>query len=149
MKIKVDEIQTQDDVEIIIRCPHKNEEIDRLVDVINAQFISILGKLDGEQVVIKLSDIYYFEAVENHVFAYTAQAVYEISYKIQELCELLLRTSFTQISRTIILSVNKIKKVHPLVNGRIMAVLDNGEKIIITRFYASSFKNKLREQVKK
>ena len=56
---------------------------------------------------------------------------------------MLSRTSFIQIARTIILNINKIEKVSTLVNGRISAVLENSERMIITRVYAHAFKQKL------
>jgi len=37
----------------------------------------------------------------------------------------------------------KIDYVSPLLNGRIQAVLQNGEKVIISRQYVSAFKKKL------
>ena len=67
----------------------------------------MIGKLDGENVIINLQNIYYFEAVENKVFAYESKTVYEVPYKIQELNLLLQDTTFIQISRTIILNVTK------------------------------------------
>ena len=45
----------------------------------------------------------------------------------------------------IFLNIRKIKKVTTLVNGRILAQLNNGEKMIITRVYAQNFKQKLVE----
>ena len=50
---------------------------------------------------------------------------------------------FVQISRTVILNIDKINRVSTLVNGRILAVLINKEKQIITRAYAHEFKQKL------
>ena len=57
----------------------------------------------------------------------------------------LAKTSFLQVARTIILNINMIDHVSTLVNGRIGAVLVNGEKMIITRVYAREFKKKLME----
>ena len=50
---------------------------------------------------------------------------------------------FIQISRTIVINIDIIEKVSTLINGRILAVLINGEKQIISRAYAHEFKNKL------
>lgn len=58
---------------------------------------------------------------------------------------MLAKTSFLQVARTIILNINMIDHVSTLVNGRIGAVLVNGEKMIITRVYAREFKKKLME----
>ena len=105
--------------------------------------MSIVGKKDGEKVFINLKDIYYFEAVDNRVFAYTKDLVYEVNYRIQDINVLFGKLFFIQISRTIVINIDIIEKVSTLVNGRILAVLINGEKQIISRAYAHEFKNKL------
>ena len=148
MRLRVEESIDNEEVEVIIKCSKNDEHIKRLIVLINTQFTNMIGKLDGENVIINLQNIYYFEAVENKVFAYESKTVYEVPYKIQELNLLLQDTTFIQISRTIILNVTKIQKVKPLVNGRILAVLDNTEKVIITRVYSYDFKERIRKEVK-
>lgn len=145
MKLQIEEIANLEETEILIRCKEIDEKISRISNYIRTSYITINGKLDGESYVINLDDIYYFETVENRVFAYVEKNVYEVGYKLQELVEMLKRTTFIQTARTIILNINKIEKVSTLVNGRISAVLVNGEKMIITRVYAPDFKKKLNE----
>ena len=74
---------------------------------------------DFENYVLNIDDIYYFEAVDNKVFAYTKNEVYEVNYKIHEINDLFSKTFFVQISRTVILNIDKINRVSTLVNGRI------------------------------
>lgn len=145
MKIKVDENNDFNEIEIIIKCKTQNEQVNKIIQVLNTNFYNIIGKKDNDNYVISLEEIFYFEAVDNHVFAYCEKDIYEVSYKIQELNELLQQTSFIQTSRTVILNIKKIMKVTTLVNGRILAVLNNHEKMIITRVYANHFKAKLKE----
>ena len=145
MKIKINQNPKYDDIEVIINCNKQDERIDRIVKAIETNSYNIIGKIDGEEYILKLDDIYYFEAVDNKVFAYCEKDIYEVTYKIQELSELLSNTFFIQTSRTLILNVKKIQKVKTLVNGRILAVLNNSEKTIITRVYAQNFKQKLKE----
>lgn len=145
MKIKIDENSKYEDIEIIINCNKKDERVDRIVKAIETNSYNIIGRIDGEDYILSLDDIYYFEAVDNHVFAYCEKEVYEVNYKIHDLNKLLSKTFFVQTSRTIILNIKKIKKVHTLVNGRILAVLNNTEKMIITRVYSQDFKAKLKE----
>lgn len=145
MKLQIDEIPTIEEMEIIIRCQKVDNKINRISNYLRTNYITIVGKLEGENYVLNLDDIYYFEAVENRVFAYVEKEVYEVNYKLQKLTELLERTSFIQTARTIVLNINKINRVSTLVNGRIGAVLVNGEKMIITRAYAHDFKRKLSE----
>lgn len=144
MKVKVITDDALNEIEVVINCPEHDEQVDRIVKAIETSLFNIMGKLRGENYVLNIDDIYYFEAVDNRVFAYCEKEIYEVNYKLHDLTELLVQTSFLQTARTIILNIKKIKKVHTLVNGRILAELTNGEKMIITRVYAQSFKTKLK-----
>ncbi len=143
MKVKI--IETKDLTEdvVTIECAKINNSILNIAKYIENFDLNIVGKLNGSKYFISLNDIFYFEAVDNHVFAYTIDAVYEVNYKIQDINEKFKNTSFIQISRTVVLNIDKIEKVSTLVNGRILAVLINKEKQIITRAYANDFKFKL------
>ena len=144
MKVKVITDDALNEIEVVINCPEHDEQVDRIVKAIETSLFNIMGKLRGENYVLNIDDIYYFEAVDNRVFAYFEKEIYEVNYKLHDLTEILVQTSFLQTARTIILNIKKIKKVHTLVNGRILAELTNGEKMIITRVYAQSFKTKLK-----
>lgn len=145
MKIKVEENNNLSEIEVLITCPKVDDEVNRIVKTLETMTFTVIGKVNGEKYVVNVEDIFYFEAVDNHVFAYCEKEIYEVNYKIQELMDLLSRTYFIQVSRTIVLNIKKIKKVTSLVNGRILAVLNNNEKMIITRVYAQKFKQKLKE----
>lgn len=145
MKIKVEENKNISEIEILVSAPVINDEVNRVVRILESTALNIMGKLNGENYVLSLDQIFYFEAVDNRVFAYCEKEIYEVGYKLQELTELLSQTYFIQTARTIILNIKQIKKVTTLVNGRILAVLNNGEKMIITRVYAQKFKQKLKE----
>lgn len=143
MKLQIEQIKDLDETEILIKCSEVDSKINKIANYIRTSYITINAKLDNEQYILALDDIFYFEAVENKVFAYVEKNVFEVNYKIQELVELLSRTSFIQTTRTVILNIDKIERVSTLVNGRISAILTNGEKMIINRVYAHAFKHKL------
>jgi len=145
LKIKVEENKELSEIEVLISTPIIDDEVHRVVKLLETSTLNILGKLNGENYVLTLDQIFYFEAVDNRVFAYCEKEIYEVNYKLQELAELLSQTYFIQTARTIVLNIKQIKKVTTLVNGRILAVLNNGEKMIITRVYAQKFKQKLKE----
>ena len=145
MKIRVDENSELSEIEVVINCPSNNDQVNKIIQILSTNYYNIIGKKDGDNYVLNLDDIFYFEAVDNHVFAYWEKDIYEVTYKIQELTDMLNQTYFIQTSRTIVLNIKKIKKVTTLVNGRILAVLNNNEKMIITRVYAQKFKAKLKE----
>lgn len=143
MKVKI--LENPDILEdlVTIECKSITPEVLSLSNYIENYGMSIVGKKDGEKFFINLKDVYYFEAVDNKVFAYTKDLVYEVSYRIQDIIVLFGKLYFTQISRTIVVNIDIIEKVSTLINGRILAVLINGEKQIISRAYAHEFKNKL------
>lgn len=143
MKLKIEKDDNQKELVIVIRCANIDAKIEKLVETINSFYLTIIGKLNNEEYVLNIDEIYYFDAVDNRVFAYLENDVYEVNYKILELTELLKTTAFIQISRTVILNIRKIAKISQLVNGRMLAYLDNGEKVIISRAYAQEFKKKI------
>lgn len=143
MKLIIKKDEKQKEPIITIHYATQDEKMTKLIEIINNFYLTIVGKLDNEDYILNLDDIYYFEAVDNRVFAYSLDKVYEVSYKILELTSLLKETPFLQTSRTVILNISKITKVSQLVNGRMLAMLDNKEKIIISRAYAQNFKRKL------
>lgn len=143
MKVKVEVIEGLQEPEITIKCSENNDEIKAIVDYLESIKVTLIGKKEGERFVLNLSDVYYFESVENHTFAYVEKDVFEVNYRIYELVDLYKNSSFVQVAKSTIVNINYIKKINTLVNGRILAVLDNGEKMIITRVYAQEFKKKL------
>ena len=88
-------------------------------------------------------DVYYFESVDNKVFAYCEKQVYEVRKKLYELESDLSGTDFLRISKSVIVDLSKIRNLSPSFNGRLEALLRNGEKIIISRQYIPALKKKL------
>ena len=89
MKIEVIIEKEQSEKLIKIYCNELTPEVEKIISTLKNIDSSIIGKKDNENFVLKLEDIYYFEAVENKVFAYLEEDVYEVSYKIAELNDLL------------------------------------------------------------
>ena len=143
MKVKVEIVKGLEEPEITIKCNEQNEEIDDIVRYLESIKVTLIGKKDGESYILDLQDVYYFETVEKRTFAYVEKDVYEVGYRLYELAEMYKQTSFVQASRTIVVNINCIKKITTLVNGRILALLYNGEKLIISRVYAQNFKQQL------
>lgn len=90
-----------------------------------------------------VSEIYYFESVDNVVFAYCKDEVYETKSRLYELEEKLSMTSFMRSSKSMIINLNKIESLSPIINGRFQALLKNKEKVMISRQYVGKLKEKL------
>ncbi|MEG2872119.1 LytTR family DNA-binding domain-containing protein, partial [Carnobacterium sp.] len=92
---------------------------------------------------LSLNDIFYFEAVDNKTFVYSATDVYQTNLKLYELEVRLTNSYFIRTSKSLILNVMKIEHVTPAFNSRFEAELENKEKIIISRKFAPLLKKKL------
>ena len=143
MKITIVDVTPGEEEEMIIRC---NQLDDRMLQLMN-QFKNKTDKLnvykDGNIHFIEPQDIYYFETVDQKVFAYCMNEVYEIRSRIYELEEMLAGEDFFRASKSVLLNLNVIKSLSPAFNGRFEAVLKNGEHVIISRQYVSLLKEKL------
>jgi len=143
MKISLEEISKQLEEEILIRCHEVDEEIHEIMGKLKAETLVILGYQNEKVHRINMKDIYYFEAVDGRVFAYCSNDVFEVKQKLYELEDLCHETSCFRASKSTILNITKISSVHPSVSGRFEAVLDNGERTVISRQYVPVLKNML------
>jgi len=143
VKINIDQSNNYSEVEITIKCNNIDERLEKLISSIRLYSSTISGKREDKIYFLKPEDVYYFDTVDEKVFIYTAHEVYETSLKLYELEERFAGTSIIRISKSTILNLMKIEYVSSLLNGRIEAVLQNGEKVIISRQYVQAFKTKL------
>lgn len=102
-----------------------------------------MGYQEDKIVRIQPKDVDYFESVDNKVFAYSDQGVFEIHKKLYELEQEFGNSDFLRISKSVIVNLSKIAYVRPIFNGRFEAKLRNEEKIIISRQYVIEMKKKL------
>lgn len=143
MKINIDQSNDYDEVEISIKCKAIDENLERLISGLRLLNSTISGKKDDKVYILKLDDILYFDTVDEKVFIYTDDGVYETVLRLYELEDRFSDTSMMRVSKSAVLNISKISCVSLLLNGRIEAVLQNGEKIIISRQYVPGFKQKI------
>lgn len=72
--------------------------------------------------------------------------MYRYDGNLAELDADLRHTDFVRISRTCIMNVSHLKEIRQLQNSRLEAVLDNGEKLIVSRKYLKDIKNAFRRE---
>ena len=104
---------------------------------------AIAGFAGDSIVMIPLNDIFYFDAVDNKVFAYTKDKCTEVKKKLFEIEREYEQTSFLRISKNAVVNIKKIERLFPEFNGRLEARMKNGESIIISRGYVPLLKRKL------
>ncbi|MBC1611903.1 LytTR family transcriptional regulator [Listeria welshimeri] len=119
------------------------QDIEKVTNIVLSLEEKISVKKDGETYLLEPKVILYFEAVENKIFVYTEEEVYETNWKLYELEKRFDESSFFRCSKSMILNIEWIEKVASGFNGRFEASLLNNEKVIISRQYAKVLKQKL------
>lgn len=143
MKITILDVPEGEDAEIIIKCNHISEELTKLINAFKQGSQKLPCYQQGNIHLLSPKDIYYFECVDERTFAYCEKEVFEIKSRLYELEAELPALDFLRSSKSTILNLNKISSLTPAFGSRFEALLKNGEKVIISRQYVSTLKEKL------
>lgn len=137
MKLIRKQIESTGEEAVILEYIEWTSEWENLSDYIEGKKRQIIGYgTKKEMYSIQLEDILYFEAVGDLVFAYTGDQVYEIKMRLYQVEETVQQSGILRASKSFLVNVRKIEKVRSVLNGRFMAVMENGEEVLITRHYA-------------
>lgn len=148
MNIQIDTITKEKDEQIIIQCYEVRQEITQIIDFIRSKDLTITATLDSRIYSIRLQDVFYIEAVDNRVFVYQENKVFETKSRLYELEELCGKSTFFRCSKSVLLNLMKIENISPSLNSRYIARLMNGEKVIISRKYAAQLQKRLQGERK-
>ena len=143
MKVTILEKKVDEEDEFIDRCDYLDESLTKLIN----QFKTGKGKMnfykDSKIVFIEPEEVLYFESVDDKVFAYTKDSVYETKSKLYQLEAELPATIFFRANKAVIVNLDKIDSLAPVFGGRFEAVLENGYKVMISRNYLNTLKELL------
>ena len=143
MKIIIEQIGPEEEEQILIRCRNVDDPIVALAKELKRRRDKLTVR-DGERILqVDPSEVYYFEAVDNKVFLYTKEKVYETKSKLYELEEQFGYTNFIRVSKSVILNLSKVDSFYPEFNGRFEALMKNKERVLISRQYVPELKKRL------
>ena len=143
MKITINESEDIEDLEIVVNCKRVDENLLKMIDAIRAFDRKIKGTRDGKLFVLDVDAIYYFESVDKKTFIYLDKDVYESSLRLYELEEKFVNTDFFRASKSTIINLTKIQVITPIFGGRLEVILENNEKLVVSRQYVPLLKRKL------
>ncbi len=143
MRLIMCERQDLENPEVTIAYREMTASIKRISDFVRSVDRTILCRKDNEEYAVFINDIYYVESVDKKVFVYCETEVFQSSYKLYELENILSDGSFVRVSKSTILNIETLKGVKTLVNSRLEAILSNGESICVTRKYLKNIKEAL------
>ncbi|MGN0536950.1 MAG: LytTR family DNA-binding domain-containing protein [Acutalibacteraceae bacterium] len=142
MKLYIEQSDCYKETEIIIHCSILDRNLQKIIEQIQLASCILTVQKDDQTLLLKPDTVCYLESVDDKTFVYTEKEVYESQMKLYELEEFLKQASFVRISKSCILNINYLESVRPLLNGKMEALLSNGERIIVNRHYVPEFKRK-------
>lgn len=132
--------------EILIRYRNMTPELLELVQQLKKEPVTIFGKSGEKQYRIAPSEIYYFESVDENLFACTKEKTFQVPMTLAEAEKKLAEEGFFRCNKSFVLNINRIDYVTSGMGSRIDAALDNGEHVIISRHYSKQFRELLKKE---
>ena len=146
--MRVEQRQVKDQpLTVIVEYPEYDQTVERLVNKIKNLSISFTGKADGKSFSIDISDIYYIENVERKIFLYSKKDIYRFDGNMTDIDQAIVDTDLVRISRTCFMNVSHLREIMQMKNSHLEAVLDNGEKLIVSRKYLKDIKKIFRRKL--
>jgi len=143
MKLVINECEENEELEIIINCKKVDDNILKIVSMIKYNDIKLTVTRDGNLFILDIDNIFYFESVDKKNFVYTQDEVYETSLRLYEIEEIYPDTDFFRSSKSTVINVSKIKMIKPLFGGKVEVLLENEERLVVSRQYVPVLKKKI------
>ncbi|MCR5612301.1 LytTR family DNA-binding domain-containing protein [Treponema sp.] len=143
MKITILEPSPEEEDEIIVKCRFLDNNITLLLNQLKNGNSKMNFIKDNKIVLVEKKEILFFESVDDKVFAYTLEDVFETKLKLYELEQILPAKNFFRANKAVIVNLNKIRSLSPAFSGRFEAILKNDYKVIISRNYVPALKERL------
>lgn len=146
--MRVEQRQVKDQpLTVIVEYPEYDHTVDNLIKKIKNMSISFTGKTDGKTVSIDIADIYYIENVERKIFLYSKKDIYRYDGNMADIDSAIVDTDLIRISRTCFMNVSHLREIMQIKNSHLEAVLDNDEKLIVSRKYLKDIKKIFRRKL--
>lgn len=146
MLLKLIENLSIEKTKVTIEYKEKDEQVKKIIDFVEhleEMENSFTASVNGKIYSISVNDILYIEAVDRKTFGYTANEVYELGCKLYEIEEKYKLMDYIRISKSCIVNLKRIRSLKPDFGGKILATMENNEKLYISRQYAPIVKEKL------
>ena len=85
MKIKTEQDSSCNEIEVIIKYPQKDKQVNRIIDFLQSFDMQIKCAGDNAEQMINILDIYYIESVDKKTFVYLENAVYRTDFRLYQL----------------------------------------------------------------
>ena len=141
MRVNIHKIEKKEDEQVLIECVDMTPEVRDIYSYVTSKGEELSGWKDGKLCRFSLRGVYYFEAIDQKVFAYTKQAVYEIKQRLYMVEDAYRSYHFIRCSKSMVINLMLLEGISPALNGRFFAHMKNGESVMISRQYVPKLKD--------
>lgn len=151
MKVSIEIDGNLHENEVIIKCSKLDEDIQRIYDILmdaaREAKHPILYKGNVEYY-IPINDILFFETSENCICAHTVDDVYNTTYHLYELEEILPR-QFIRVSKSTIININHIYSIsRNITSSSLVQFMNTHKQVYVSRNYYKDLRFRLDEKRK-
>lgn len=104
---------------------------------------AVFGKKNNVMQKLSIAQIYYFEALDKHVYATTKNGQYEVNRRLFELEELFADKGFMRVSKSIVLNTARVAGVKSEEDRTCLAFFTSRISVRVSRSYAKEFRKKM------
>ena len=142
MRVRFEQLDDREKEQAVIRAVEKTADILSAMDLLENGSGGISVIRERSTYFCKLTQIYYIESVDKRTYVYTKAECFESRDRLYELEEKL-GMYYVRISKSMIVNLRKIRNVSAEPGGRMVAVLLNEERVVISRSYVKEIKRRL------
>mgnify|MGYP000040466190 CR=1 FL=1 len=143
MKITVEHSGVTEN-EVILRCPVLDEEMLGVLSLLRSGLQRLCVWDDSRQTtLLSPGEVVYCETVDDRVFVYTGQSIYQTALSLGELESRYGSLGFFRAGKSAVVNLHRIRSLSSREAGRIQATLETGEKLMVSRRYAPLLRERL------
>lgn len=142
LKITVEHISTGEN-EIVLKCRQLDSEIQKILAYLKESMEKLVAQKDGEKFLLLSDEVFYVESVDNKTFIYTKDAVMESQDSLFFIENKYSNMGLVRIGKSQLVNLHHIKKLKSIINSRIEVTLESGDRLVVSRHFACTFKSRL------
>ena len=143
MKITVEHADLPEN-EIVLRCARLDEEMLWVLSLLRSGLRKLCVWNEGrETTLLNPGEVVYCESVDERTFVYTADTAFQTALSLAELEGRYGDLGYFRVSRGAVVNLHRIRSLKSCPGARIEAVLETGERLIISRHYAPLLRERL------
>lgn len=150
MQIKFNIHPKYEETEIVICDKKMSDELVKLADtILKAVKKTLIAYAENDTVILRVSDILRVYAERQHVYAQTAEGVFQLHATLYETEQELDTGYFVRISKSELVNLRRVKRLDTSIAGTIRMYLEDGTETYVSRRNVSNIKKICNEQITK